>query len=356
MATSPNLINSTTRHQVFLERLKSGEANKFGPFFVAILTELTRRLARSELTVLGRARTERLLMALDAALSEVYTDFRRALIADAIDIANAEARFAARELDVIFDRNAGFESVIPGRAQVRAAVLSSPLSVRGPGGGKLLEPWLRGWSRGQVEMVTGVIRQGFFEGQTNAAMIRTLRDSTLDVSKRSAEAVVRTAVQHVASAARMETLKENDDVVTGYRWIATLDQRTCLVCAPLDNTVQKFGEGPVPPLHPQCRCAIAPELDGRFAFLDEGATRSAGGAKGFAGPVDAKETYFSWLKKQPAAFQDAAIGPKRAALLRDGGLSAERFARLNLHRNFEPMTLADMRRLEPLAFERAGLN
>jgi SPP1 gp7 family putative phage head morphogenesis protein len=350
MATSPALINATTRHQVFLERLKSGEAKKFEPFLAAITAELARRLSRSELTSLGRARTERLLAALDAALSEVYSEFRTGLIADAVQVANSEASFAARQIDAAFDADTGFESVIPGRAQVRAAVMSSPLSVRGPGGGKLLEPWLRGWSRGQVEMVTGVIRQGFFEGQTNATMIRTLRSSTLEVSRRSAEAVVRTAVQHVASVARLETLKENASVIIGYRWTATLDQRTCPVCAPLDGRVFKLDKGPAPPLHPNCRCAMVPELDGRFSFLDEGATRSAKG-----GPVDAKQTYYGWLKDQPAAFQDAAIGPARAKLLRDGGLDAERFARLGLGRNFGPLTLDEMRRLEPLAFERAGL-
>ena len=50
------------------------------------------------------------------------------------------------------------------------------------------------------------------------------------------------------------------------------------------------------------------------------------------------------------------LGPARGTLLRDGGLSAERFQELRLSRNFEPLTLAEMQRLEPLAFERAGIN
>ena len=71
--------------------------------------------------------------------------------------------------------------------------------------------------------------------------------------------------------------------------------------------------------------------------------------------VDANETYFSWLKKQPAGFQDAAIGPVRAKLLRDGGLSADRFAQMRLNKSFKPLTLAEMKKLEPLAFEKAGI-
>jgi hypothetical protein len=71
--------------------------------------------------------------------------------------------------------------------------------------------------------------------------------------------------------------------------------------------------------------------------------------------VRADLSYYDWLKQQPAAFQDKAIGPVRAKLFREGGLSVERFAELQLDRNFAPLTLTQMKVLEPLAFERAGL-
>jgi hypothetical protein len=106
----------------------------------------------------------------------------------------------------------------------------------------------------------------------------------------------------------------------------------------------------VPPAHINCRSSTVPILDERFAFLKEGATQS-----GQFGPVDADETYFSWLKKQPAKFQDEAIGPVRGKLLREGGLSAERFGQLRLSKNFDPLSLAEMQKLEPLAFDKAGI-
>ncbi|MFP3663054.1 hypothetical protein SB768_31970, partial [Burkholderia sp. SIMBA_043] len=58
---------------------------------------------------------------------------------------------------------------------------------------------------------------------------------------------------------------------------------------------------------------------------------------------------------QPAAFQDATLGPVRGKLFRDGGLTAERFAALQLDKNFKPLTLDQLKELEPLAFERARL-
>jgi hypothetical protein len=99
-----------------------------------------------------------------------------------------------------------------------------------------------------------------------------------------------------------------------------------------------------------CRSTTVADLDPKFDFLKEGRTRS-----GEKGPVDAKKDYYDWLKDQPPEFQDQALGPKRAKLFREGGLSADKFAELQLDRNFEPLTLAEMRALEPEAFKNAGL-
>ena len=42
--------------------------------------------------------------------------------------------------------------------------------------------------------------------------------------------------------------------VTWDVWIAISDKRTCARCAALHGTLYRRGEGPVPPLHPNCRC------------------------------------------------------------------------------------------------------
>jgi len=83
--------------------------------------------------------------------------------------------------------------------------------------------------------------------------------------------------------------------------------------------------------------------------------------------VPANQTYYGWLKTQPAAVQDSIIGPTKGKLLRDGGLSSQRFSELQLGKQFQPLTLygrdlpgggreMGMRELEPLAFQRAGLD
>jgi hypothetical protein len=166
---------------------------------------------------------------------------------------------------------------------------------------------------------------------------------------------VRTAVQHVSTVARETTLARNTDVLKGYEWVATLDKRTCPACRSLDGRQFKVGaKGPRTPLHIQCRCALMPVLLDKYAKLNRGATRASKGQEG-GRQVPADLSYYDWLKTQPAAFQDEAIGPTRGQLFRDGGLSAKRFAELQIDKNFSPMTLEEMRSRNASAFKRAGL-
>lgn len=355
MATSPQLIEQSTRHQVFLERVKSGEANKFAAFLKEMDVQLRLRLSAETMTDFSRARVERLLAGVNTDLNAIYARYLGTLRGELLEIADYEAGFESRSINQVV---AGFETVLPAVEQVRAAVLAAPLSVRGVGGGKLLEPFMQDWSQRDVERITGVIRRGFYEGQTNSEMIRVVRgtrankfnDGELAISKRGASAMVRTAVQHTASIARQATWDANSDLVKKVKWVSTLDGRTTQICRSLDGQIFPVDSGPRPPIHVSCRSTTVAELDEEFDFLKEGATRSS-----VNGYVDQDQTYYQWLQKQPKAFQNTAIGSRRATLLRNGGLSSERFAELNLGKNFEPLTLAEMRRLEPLAFERAGL-
>ncbi len=354
MAKNSALIEQTTRHAVYLERLKTGEANQFAAFLKRIDLSIRERLAGNELTEFSRTRLERLLVGVGADIKAVFDEYQGELKGHLQELGEYEAAFESRSLDNAID---GLETVIPAPAQITAAVFSKPLSVRGADGGKLLEPFIKDWTAVERKRLTGAIRQGYFEGQTTNQILQVVRgtrkndfrDGLLNVTNRNAEAIVRTAVQHVASEARMATWQANDDVVTGYRWLSTLDGRTSPQCQNLDGQFFKFDEGPLPPIHIRCRSTTLAEIDPRYG------TDPANSRTSMNGPVDGKLTYYEWLKTQPVAFQQDAIGIKRSKLLRDGGLSSTRFQELNLGKNFKPLSLKDMRGKEPLAFERAKL-
>lgn len=362
MSQSPaEFVTLATRAQVMLERLKSGEVLKFRPFLERMERDLRMRITAADIDSYQSARVAALLRSIEDDLSVIFGEYRTALTGDLIDIAVDQAIQEAEQFKIIA-ADPMFEPVVPAALQVRAAVMSAPLSVKGYNEGALLEPWLEKWSDGQKDAITGAIRNGYYQGQSTAQIVKELRgtaglnykDGVLARIDRSNATVVRTAVQHMAQTARNEFYADNSDIVKGVKWVSTLDSRTTIQCSSLDGRIFPLKSGPRPPLHPGCRSTTVPVLDDAFDVLDKGATRSSKGDEG-GQQVNAKETYYEWLKKQPADFQEIAIGDARAKLLRDGGLSADDFARLQLGTNFKPLTLDEMRKLRPAAFSRAGL-
>lgn len=355
MATPELLIEAATRNGVLIERLKAGEVKKIDPFLRRIDRELRDRLSRDAITAYSRQRLETMLATIDSMMGKIHGDYSKQLMLDLQDIAEYEAAFEARSLGQVL---VNYSAAVPTTGAVQAAIRSRPLNVTGPDGGKLLEPFIADWLQAERSRVTGAIRMGYVQGETNQQLINRIRgtkalqysDGLLAISKRNAEAVVRTGVQHVASVARFETWEANSDVVTGYRIVATLDGRTSSQCRSLDGRVFKTGKGPMPPFHIRCRTTTAAVLDDRYSFLEDDATRASKD-----GYVKADQTYYDWLKGQDAEFQNVALGPTRAKLFRDGGLSAKRFAELQLDRQFKPLNLDQLRTLEPLAFKRAGM-
>jgi SPP1 gp7 family putative phage head morphogenesis protein len=364
MAATPTLnpdsqlLEQTTRHSVMLERLKAGEVKKFEKYLRQIDTVVRDQLTRKELTTYSRQRLEEFLARVDGKLLDIYKAYSDVVQADLVDIALYESTFEANSLGHALS----IDAVVPANAVIRAAVFAYPLQVTGLDGGKLLKPFISGWTRSETKRVTNAIRLGFGQGQTNAEIVKAIRgtaeqnfnDGVLAVSNRNARSVVQTAIQHVATTARMETLKANQDVVLGYRWVSTLDKKTSAQCKSLDGRVFEIGKGPLPPAHINCRSTTVPSTRLSAAF-SKGATRASVGDSG-GGQVDAGLGYYDWLATQSASFQDAALGPVRGKLFRNGGLSPEKFAKLQLNKSFKPLTLAQLKEMEPEMFARAGVN
>jgi len=357
MARSPRqLIEQATRHAAHLERLKTQDINELVELLEDINGEILNRLGRFEITEFSRSRLESQLTALGQIIDErMNGEMVPRILTQVQELAQYEAGFEQRSLQAGVD----LEFNSPSPEQVAAAVATQPLTMRGPDGGQLLEPLIRTWSDGVKQRVTSSVRSGYAQGLTTPQVLTGLRREGFALVDRNMKTVVRTGLQHAANQARQATWQANQDIVRGVRWTSTLDRRTSTICQSLDGQVFGINEGPRPPAHPNCRSTTVAALDERFDVLDEGATRfsrdpQTGRAQ--VGEVSANQTYYGWLKTQPASVQDSIIGPTRGKLLRDGGISSERFRELQLDRSFQPATLEQMRELEPAAFERANIS
>ena len=112
------------------------------------------------------------------------------------------------------------------------------------------------WSRQATDLQTrfqNTIRQGVYAGDTLGDLLRRVRgtrelnfqDGLMAKSTRAASALIRTSVLSIANAARYETLRANDDVLSGQQWITTLDPRSCVVCAALSLQSWDFDGNPI---------------------------------------------------------------------------------------------------------------
>ena len=216
----------------------------------------------------------------------------------------------------------------------------------------------------EIARVNKAISDGYSQGLTNSQILTNIRgtnangynDGILKKVNNANASMVRTSIQHVSTQARQETMKQNSDLVKGYKIVVTFDDRTTTLCYDIgqQDKMYKVGRGPLPPLHIGCRDTTSPVLSEKFDFLDKGATRASKGAEG-GKQVSAKLGSYDWMLTQPKAFQDASMGPTRAKLLRDGGISPTEYAKLSTNSRFQTLTLKEMQALRPDVFEAAGV-
>lgn len=183
--------------------------------------------------------------------------------------------------------------------------------------------------------ITTGVKQGLTVDEMTKAIGGTrTQKGILDRPKATAQAIVRTASTHASSVSRMESFKELG--VRYWRFMATLDLRTTVQCASLDGQIYPVGEGPMPPLHPNCRSVASP------AFRPDEEPRGKRAALG--GQVPASTNFEEWLGSQSVADQNLVLGRAKAEAWRAGKLEL----RDMLGRDMQPLTLAELKDLDRL--------
>ena len=172
----------------------------------------------------------------------------------------------------------------------------------------------------------------------------------LDIEQRHAEAIVRTGIQAVQNSAREKAFEENQDVLKGYQFSATLDTRTSQQCRGYDGLAWDF-EGkplnshsiskPVIPVHWNCRSTWLPitksfdELVG--VKLKDNLENSVGRTE-MDGQIASKTSYEKWLKKQPISKQKEILGKGKYKLYKKEKLTLKEM----IDQKGNPLTLEEL--------------
>lgn len=281
-------------------------------------------------------RLEENLLEVRKTLRAAYAAAGRELRSELVSTGGYEADFQHRLLvrtggDVLLQANIGVARLSPDL--VRAIVDKRPFQ------GGLLRDWARKLEADAFTRLRGAVRQGLLQGESIDQIVRRVRgtraqrytDGILELSRRDAQAVVRTATSHVLNSARDDLYEANADLVKGVQWVATLDSRTTAECQvrdglqydldhrPVGHSVP-WGAGPGR-LHWGCRSTSVPVLKSWRELGIAGRDATPGMRASFSGQVPGRTTFRDWIKGQPAAVQDEVLGVTRAKALRAGDMS-----------------------------------
>ena len=191
--------------------------------------------------------------------------------------------------------------------------------------GEVIEKAFRGIASAQADFISREIRVGITEGESIAKIARRLRGrlqfganqemtaraqalaggTGMKLANNQVRTIVRTSVNQVQTMANQAVYSANQDITKKYEYVATLDARTTALCGSLDGRKFKYGEGPEPPQHFNCRSTTVPIIDDddlRRRFPD---TRPSE-----VGRVPQDLSYPDWLKRNPN-MQTQALGNKK---------------------------------------------
>lgn len=334
-------------HQQAFIRYSNGKAETIKPFLLDIVDYIDKRLAREGETIRNRARLKSLQKDVNNKLNSIYNGWiREEQKPMYLETADLELDFQEKLFIKV-------DTVRPSNAQALAAATANPMIIGSKGGAVDFSAYTRDWKPQEIKRVQDIINGGFFTGQTTQQITRAINgtksarysDGILNTSRANIQNMVRTTLNHVSVQAKAVYGKENSDIIKGEQIVATLDIRTTDECKDRDGDIVLYKDNPNPPrppFHYGCRTTFVYVLDSKYDFLDTGATRASKGAEG-GQQVPEKQTYYTWLKTQPAYFQDEALGKEKGKVFRNAGLSPEEFKKAATNRFKQSLTIEQMK-------------
>lgn len=354
------LNTAVQRHQLWLQRLASFEANSFDPVLARADKIIRDVLSEQGEFIDSKALLDEVLKRLTLELGAEYSQWAEDLLDDLMEIGGEEAEFTATMLEKATPD--GLSIAVASTAAVWLLANQRPVQITDKGESALMKPLVAGFTPNQIQRVNGVVRNGFFNGTPTQDIITQIRgtkknqfkDGVLITTQRNASAIARTLTNHMSNMARQATFKKNKNILIGWEFSATLDNRTSSICRHNDSQVFKIGQGPIPPLHIACRSSQVPLLKPKFDLFGKDGSRASKGASG--GKQVQDTTYYKWLQGQPKFFQVEVLGKAQTQLFRDGGLTTDQFRRLINDKMGEPLDLNQIKAKNPLAWATAELN
>lgn len=365
--------------QTRLQGVANGLAAKLGELIAstdaAILRTLVKELPKREKSIRAETRRiERLIAKIEKMRRPGFDAARDLTFETALEVGDAASSQTVREIetaqqdaaergggDFSASKKSGKRPKSLSAKQVKEIVEYEPID------GESIAGWFEGLRRGDLQRITRAVARASVEGLTVSAIASAIRgtkangyrDGILQTTRDGAAKLARTTINGVCNNARLETIRENEDVVDGAKFVGTLDGRTCPHCGALDGKIWPVKELDAvrrPPIHISCRCCIVPHVDLRTpdGKIVEVGTRPAANADFDA---LAKESYNKTAREKGLKRRWDDLSPStRLKYYYQAQKDYERRTGKPAYRQVSPSTtFRDYFERQPAAFQRAWL-
>lgn len=345
MSTNDKIEDAVTRHQVFVMRYSEGRERLADDYVEKLIEAVTERLG-ADIATVSPARLDQIIADVAEEIKSQSEEYEKSVVDEMLEFVGYQSDFNVNLLGF----NTAAQVVSPALGILQAAMLLRRMPLE-PTKSYTVNEALQEYSSRKSNQIIQTVRDGVTLGQTSQEITSNIKNLT-KTQQRQAATLARTIANYVSIQAREVVMRENSDITDSYKWIATLDSRTSLICASRDQEVFKeSNDSPKPPAHFNCRSTITPILKDEFDLgLDVDSRRPAVSDTGVL-QVSSSTPYETWLRRQSRAFQTEVLGVARAKLFREGRISIGRF----VDSQGRTLTLDQLRKLEPMVFEDLGI-
>tara|TARA_R110000868_G_scaffold851_4_gene6431 strand:- start:2492 stop:3511 length:1020 start_codon:yes stop_codon:yes gene_type:complete len=331
VADQPNLapqIEAFLRNALGVKRMEDRQIRLALTLLRQVLTQVERAIGSANVLTVNRDQIiSQLIPQVAASIQQTWgVQVLEQLQTDLLPFYERQLDFARKMVEL-----AGGDLTNAGAAAANSLQVAQTVNETIVGGKPLAQVLTQQLPVQIADRVESYLRLGLSDvgGET----LRTYQDAVIRASERGVEAVIRTGVHEVGSAAQQAIYQYETDPDWGEGmlvWTAVLDSRVCPVCVALDgkefpNTYKKVSP------HYQCRCYLLPAKWRNDTITEPDGTtnpvkRPTEGDKG-EGALSFKESAKEWVKANPETAKEI-FGNKIGQDLADGKIGFDKALKL----------------------------
>jgi len=250
-------------HQHMVERYSNLEVQRMMNILDGLEEEIRNVLRRKAIISNWTKKRQQVLLAQVSELQKVYhAKLDKMFENDLSDFGVVEAEVALNNLATVLNPvglDISLNIITP--EKLLAAAKRNKIMLH-DGATFSLTQMLRTFKVNDIARAEQLLQQGFLLGETGAQMEQKLfrQGGKYNLTRNNARTIVRTGISHMGNTARDMVYSENSDIVKGYQWVSTMDNRTTDICIHRDSMTWFYDapesstlEGPVkPPAHYRC--------------------------------------------------------------------------------------------------------